>query len=88
VDAIPGEDLILAGFANRENLRYKILGAKLSNERYAVGIRSGDAKTCKAINGVIADLYRNGTLRSLLDAHFGKVDFKPELQQPAMESCG
>ncbi|TMR98054.1 serine/threonine-protein kinase [Nonomuraea basaltis] len=87
VDAIPGEDLILAGFANRENLRYKILGAKLSNERYAVGIKNGDAKTCRAVNGVIANLYSTGVLAELMSRHFGKVDFEPELKQPAMETC-
>ncbi|MDP4506533.1 serine/threonine-protein kinase [Nonomuraea turcica] len=87
VDAIPGEDLILAGFANRENHRYKILGAKLSNERYAVGVRNGDAKTCKAVNGIIADLYSSGQLKQLIAKYFGKVDFKPELEQPAMETC-
>ncbi|GAA1760055.1 serine/threonine-protein kinase [Nonomuraea bangladeshensis] len=88
VDAVPGEDVILAGFANREPLRYKILGAKLSNERYGVGIRPGDAATCKAVNGIIADLYRSGAMKGLIDQYFGKVDFKPELRQPAMETCG
>ncbi|MEU6793460.1 transporter substrate-binding domain-containing protein [Nonomuraea wenchangensis] len=88
VDAVPGEDVILAGFANREPLRYKILGAKLSNERYGVGIRPGDAATCKAVNGIIADLYRTGAMKGLIDQYFGKVDFKPELRQPAMETCG
>ncbi|MEW9546891.1 serine/threonine-protein kinase [Nonomuraea sp. NPDC050783] len=88
VDAIPGEDLILAGFADREPLRYKVLGAKLSNERYGVGLPPGDAATCKAVNGIIADLYRTGAMKELLDRYFGKVDFKPELRQPAMETCG
>ncbi|MEV0591921.1 protein kinase domain-containing protein [Nonomuraea cavernae] len=88
VDAVPGDDLILAGFAGRENLRYKILGAKLTDERYAVGIRQGDVKTCKAVKAVIADLYRSGTMKQLLTRHFGKVDFAPELKVPAMEPCG
>ncbi|MFI7417607.1 serine/threonine-protein kinase [Nonomuraea sp. NPDC049684] len=88
VDAVPGDDLILAGFASRENMRYKIIGAKLNNERYAVGIRDGDAKTCTAVKGVIADLYRKGTIKKLLNSHFGKVDFTPELKVPAMEPCG
>jgi len=87
VDAIPGEDLILAGFANREPLRYKVLGAKLSNERYAVGIRNGDARTCTAVNGIIADLYRTGAIKQLAVKYFVKVDFDLELNQPAMESC-
>ncbi|MFI7698322.1 serine/threonine-protein kinase [Nonomuraea sp. NPDC049480] len=88
VDSIAGEDLILAGFANREHLRYKVLGAKLSNERYAVGIREGDKRTCEAVNGIIADLYRSGAVKQLLAAYFDKVDFKPELEQPAMGTCG
>ncbi|GAA1652913.1 hypothetical protein GCM10009733_057700 [Nonomuraea maheshkhaliensis] len=87
VDAVPGDDLILAGFAARENLRYKILGAKLTNERYAVGIRDGDVKTCKAVKAVIADLYAKGVVGQLLTSHFGKVEFKAELKVPAMETC-
>ncbi|MEV4114539.1 transporter substrate-binding domain-containing protein [Nonomuraea sp. NPDC049695] len=87
VDAIPGDDLILAGFAARENMRYKILGARLNNERYAVGIRNGDVKTCKAVKAVIVDLYRTGFMKQLLTRHFARVDFKPELKVPAMETC-
>ncbi|MFI6733689.1 serine/threonine-protein kinase [Nonomuraea sp. NPDC050451] len=88
VDAVPGDDLILAGFAARENMRYKVLGAKLNNERYAVGIRNGDVKTCKAVKAVIADLYHTGFMKQLLSKHFAKVDFDPELKVPAMETCG
>ncbi|MGV9377321.1 serine/threonine-protein kinase [Nonomuraea sp. NPDC003707] len=88
VDAIPGDDLILAGFAARENMRYKIVGAKLNNERYAVGIKNGDLKTCKAVKAVIADLYRTGFMKQLLSKYFAKVEFDPELKVPAMETCG
>ncbi|MEU6716198.1 serine/threonine-protein kinase [Nonomuraea sp. NPDC046802] len=87
VDAVPGEDLILAGFANRESLSYKILGARLSNERYAVGIRYGDVRTCQAVNGIIAGLYRDGVIEGLLTTYFNKVDFDKELKQPAREGC-
>ncbi|WP_327087552.1 serine/threonine-protein kinase [Nonomuraea sp. NBC_01738] len=88
VDAVPGEDLLLAGFANRENLRFKVLGARLSDQRYAVGLKQGDGKTCKAVEGIIADLYRKGAVADLLTRHFGKVEFTPERKQPAMEPCG
>ncbi|MET8005837.1 serine/threonine-protein kinase [Nonomuraea glycinis] len=87
VDAVPGDDLILAGFAGRENQRYKVLGAKLNDERYAVALRTGDVKTCKAINGVIADLYRTGFIKQLMKKHFAKVDFTPESKAPAMNAC-
>ncbi|MEU6777903.1 serine/threonine-protein kinase [Nonomuraea angiospora] len=88
VDAVPGDDLILAGFAARENMRYKILGAKFNNERYAVGIKNGDVKTCKAVKAVIADLYRTGFMKQLLSKYFAKVEFDPEQKVPAMETCG
>lgn len=87
VDAVPGDDLILAGFAARENMRFKILGAKLSNERYAVGIKNGDVKTCKAVKAVIADLYTTGFIKQLITKQFETVDFQAELKVPAMESC-
>ncbi len=87
VDAVPGDDLILAGFASRENQRYKVLGAKLNDERYAVALRQGDVKTCKAINGVIADLYRTGFVAQLMKKHFAKVEFTPESKVPAMKAC-
>ncbi|WP_053174582.1 bifunctional serine/threonine-protein kinase/glutamate ABC transporter substrate-binding protein [Nonomuraea sp. SBT364] len=88
VDAVPGEDLVLAGFAAREHQRYKILGARLSDERYAVGLRKGDVKTCKAVNGVIADLYRTKAVHRLLERHFGTVEFATESKVPAMNDCG
>ncbi|MEV0146701.1 MULTISPECIES: serine/threonine-protein kinase [unclassified Nonomuraea] len=88
VDAVPGDDLILAGFAGRESLRFKILGAKLSNERYAVGIRGGDVRACKTVRSVIADFYRTGVMKELLTRYFAKVDFTLELKPPAMEPCG
>ncbi|WP_157252376.1 serine/threonine-protein kinase [Nonomuraea typhae] len=88
VDAIPGEDLLLAGFANREtSLRFSVLGAKLNSQRYAVGIKRGDSRTCKAVSGVIAQLYTDGTVAKLLRKHFGNVDFAPELKAPLMEPC-
>ncbi|MFB4283107.1 protein kinase [Nonomuraea sp. MTCD27] len=87
VDAVPGDDVILAGFAARENMRYKILGVKLTNERYAVGIRDSDVKTCKAVKAVIADLYATGFIKQLVTRQFGKVDFEAELKVPAMETC-
>ncbi|MFI7450648.1 protein kinase [Nonomuraea sp. NPDC049714] len=88
VDAVPGDDLILAGFASRENQRYKVLGAKLNDERYAVALKEGDVKTCKAINGVIADLYRTGFVEQLMKKHFANVEFTPESKVPAMKACG
>ncbi|GAA3841412.1 hypothetical protein GCM10022226_74860 [Sphaerisporangium flaviroseum] len=88
VDAVPGDDLLLAGFANRENIRYKVLGAKLTTERYAVAVRKGDVRACTAVRAAIAEMYADGTIRALLDKYFSKVDFDPETVRPAPVSCG
>ncbi|MEU3163486.1 transporter substrate-binding domain-containing protein [Streptosporangium sp. NPDC006930] len=88
VDAIPGDDLLLAGFGNRESILYKLLGLKLTDERYAVALKRGDVRTCEAVRGAIADLYRSGTVRKLLDKHFSRVEF-PERENnlPTMAPC-
>jgi serine/threonine protein kinase/ABC-type amino acid transport substrate-binding protein len=88
VDAVPGDDLLLAGFANRENLRYKVLGLKLTDERYAVALKKGDERTCKAVQGAIVSLYKDGTIERLLNEHFSKVEFATrEDGLPAMAVC-
>ncbi|GII66491.1 hypothetical protein Skr01_65760 [Sphaerisporangium krabiense] len=87
VDAVPGDDLLLAGFADRENIRYRVMGAKLSDERYAVAIKRGDTRTCKAVRGAINRMYQDGTVRSLLEKYFSKVHFTPETQMPVPVSC-
>ncbi|MEU9890475.1 serine/threonine-protein kinase [Sphaerisporangium sp. NPDC051011] len=87
VDAVPGDDLLLAGFADRENIRYRVLGAKLSNERYAVAIKKGDTRTCKAVRAAIVRFYTDGTAKALLKKYFSKVHFRPETAMPAPVSC-
>ncbi|WP_405144732.1 serine/threonine-protein kinase [Sphaerisporangium sp. NBC_01403] len=88
VDAVPGDDLLLAGFANRESIRYKVLGARLTDERYAVAVKKGDSRTCKTVRAAIAQMYEDGTVKTLLEKYFGKVGFDPETTRPAPVSCG
>jgi ABC-type amino acid transport substrate-binding protein len=88
VDAVPGDDLLLAGYADRETIRYKVLGLKLTDERYAVALKKGDERTCKAVQGVIVALYKDGTIERLLNEHFSKVEFATrEDGLPAMAAC-
>ncbi|MEV4161097.1 serine/threonine-protein kinase [Nonomuraea dietziae] len=88
VDAVSGDDLLLAGFANRENARYRILRATLSDERYAVGIKQGDVRTCEAVKGAISELITNNVIGQLVATHFSNVDFRADLRVPVMEPCG
>ncbi|MEO3808831.1 serine/threonine-protein kinase [Sphaerisporangium sp. B11E5] len=87
VEAVPGDDLLLAGFAQRDNIRYKVLGAKLTDERYGVAVKRGDVRTCRAIGGAINQMYEDGTVAALLKRHFGQVDFRPELRMPNLTPC-
>ncbi|GAA4193885.1 serine/threonine-protein kinase [Microbispora amethystogenes] len=87
VDAVPGDDLIIAGFGNREALKLSVLGVRLRDQRYAVGLPRNDVRTCAAVEGAIRDLYADGTMRSLLRKHFGNVDFDSEAKAPAPLSC-
>ncbi|MFC4531395.1 serine/threonine-protein kinase [Sphaerisporangium dianthi] len=88
VDAVPGDDLLLAGFADRENIRYKVLGARLTDERYAVAVKKGDVRACQAVRGAISQMYADRTAQSLLKRYFSKVAFIPETTRPAPASCG
>ncbi|MBG0820806.1 transporter substrate-binding domain-containing protein [Planomonospora sp. ID91781] len=91
VDAVPGDDLVLAGYADpaREATPKRVLGLKLTDERYAVALKKGDERACRAVRAVIAGLYREGRIKEMLDEHFPGVEFPTrEDAQPAMADCG
>ncbi|GGL05304.1 serine/threonine-protein kinase [Planomonospora parontospora] len=91
VDAVPGDDLVLAGYADpaREATPKRVLGLKLTDERYAVALKKGDERACRAVRAVIAGLYREGRIKEMLDEHFPGVGFTTrEDAQPAMADCG
>ncbi|MEW9526956.1 serine/threonine-protein kinase [Microbispora sp. NPDC049125] len=87
VEAVPGDDLMLAGFAARETLRMSVLGLRLADQRYAVGLPEGDVTTCRAVSRAIARMYKDGTMKDLLKEHFGDVDFHPEDHAPPALAC-
>ncbi|MCT9928719.1 serine/threonine-protein kinase [Planotetraspora sp. A-T 1434] len=88
VDAIPGDDLILAGFADREtSLELAVLGLDLTDQRYSVGLPRKDARTCEAVRSAISRMYDDGTMKKLLESHFSRVDFHPERDIPVMLPC-
>ncbi|MEV5413960.1 serine/threonine-protein kinase [Thermopolyspora sp. NPDC052614] len=87
VDAIPGEDVILAGFGNRNDIAMKVLPDRLDNQRYAVGVKRGDTRACQAIRGAITSLYASQTAARILTEHFAKVTFTPATAAPSLASC-
>ncbi|GII53167.1 hypothetical protein Pth03_15560 [Planotetraspora thailandica] len=88
VDAVPGDDLILAGFAARvTGMKLSVLGLDLSDERYSVGLPPKDVKACMAVRDAVAEMYADGTMRSLLAKYFRNVDFVPEEATPPAIPC-
>ncbi|MGW4663384.1 protein kinase domain-containing protein [Streptosporangium sandarakinum] len=88
-DAMPDDDLVLAGFGARlRGARLKVAGLRLTTERYGVALRRGDPVACRAVNAAIGALYTDGTIESLLEKHFSGVGFRHETARPRMEGCG
>ncbi|GII78804.1 ABC transporter substrate-binding protein [Sphaerisporangium rufum] len=85
VDAVSTDDLILAGFATAGT---KIVNAPFSDERYGVGIRSGDIDGCEAVNKAITEMYQDGTARRLLRKWFAESGLALNFAVPQFEGCG
>jgi glutamate transport system substrate-binding protein len=88
LDAVTSDDLLLAGFAAQAGGGLRILGDPFTDERWGVGLKKGDIKTCRALNAAIAKMYSDGTARRLMDRWFGKATglILPTTVPPA-ESC-
>ncbi|WP_066369249.1 serine/threonine-protein kinase [Herbidospora mongoliensis] len=87
VDAVPGDDIVLAGFADREPVKYRVLGLGVGSARYAVGLPQGDVKTCEAVRTAIVELYETGKARDLMAEYFGNAVFTPDRNTPAKLTC-
>lgn len=86
IDAVSTDATILAGFVNREGAAFKVANSPFTDEKYGVGLKKGDIKGCEAVNKAIADMYKDGTAKTLWEKWFGKakLPFEP---QPAAEGC-
>ncbi|MEV6039135.1 glutamate ABC transporter substrate-binding protein [Nonomuraea sp. NPDC052116] len=87
LDAISTLDLILAGFAEQEPGRFRLLNDPVSSEKWGVGIKKGDTATCEAVNQAISAMWHDGTATRLLRKWFGKSGFKLPSSLPAPEGC-
>ncbi|WP_283134774.1 glutamate ABC transporter substrate-binding protein [Rhizohabitans arisaemae] len=87
LDAVTTDDLILAGFAAQGG-NLKILGDPFTDEKYGVGLKKGDTKTCEAINAAVAKMYQDGTMKQLFDKWFGKTQgLTAPAATPPAEGC-
>ncbi|GAA3705390.1 glutamate ABC transporter substrate-binding protein [Nonomuraea antimicrobica] len=87
LDAISTENLALAGFAEQEPGRFRLLNQPISVEKWGVGLKKGDTKTCEAVNRAIANMWHDGTATQLLRKWFGRTDIKLPSTLPPPEGC-
>ncbi len=87
VDVVSTGDLVLAGFAARYRDRVKIINAPFTDERYGVGLRSGDIDGCEGVNRALTTMYQDGTAARLLSKWFGASDLKMTTSVPEFEGC-
>ncbi|MFC0861314.1 transporter substrate-binding domain-containing protein [Sphaerimonospora cavernae] len=92
LDAVTTDDLILAGFATQAaeqgGASFKILGKPFTDEKYGVGLKKGDTKTCEAVNAAITKMYQDGTIQQLFSKWFGKAQgLSAPTAAPTFEPC-
>ncbi|QFY07146.1 transporter substrate-binding domain-containing protein [Nonomuraea phyllanthi] len=87
LDAVSTENLALAGYAQREPGRFRLLNDPISVEKWGIGLKHGDAATCEAVNRAIDDMWRDGTATRLLRKWFGKTGVELPASRPDPEGC-
>ena len=68
VDAVFVDLPVAASYA-AENPGFKIINENLGAEQYGIAFRSGDEETCKAIEGAVADLVKDGTYAKIAEKY-------------------
>lgn len=66
VEAITGDDTILAGFAAQDPYA-KVVGARFSSEPYGLGIAQKNVKFTQFVNGVLAQIRSDGAWQASYD---------------------
>ncbi len=80
VDALTTDDSILAGYAAQSQYKgkFKLLGLKLSNENYGIGVKKGDTATVNKINKALEKMVSDGSWQKAVDKNFGPANYKNE----------
>jgi glutamate transport system substrate-binding protein len=80
VDAVTTDDSILAGFAAQDKYKgqFKLVGEKLSNENYGIGVKKGDKATVDKINAALEKMVSDGSWQKAVDENFGPANYKNE----------
>ncbi len=73
VEAVFVDYPVALSYAN-ENEGYKILDEQFGGEQYGIAFRSGDEELCKAIEGAVADLVKDGTYAKIAEKYPDIID--------------
>ena len=72
VDAIAGDDTILAGFVAQDPYA-KVIGGPLSSEPYGLGMPSGDTDYVRFVNAALESIRADGRWQSIYDRWLGEL---------------
>jgi glutamate transport system substrate-binding protein len=78
IDALTTDNTILAGYAAQDAYKgkVKVVGKTFSEEKYGVGLKKGDAETCKKVNDALKKMYDDGSWQKAVDDNLGPAGFK------------
>ncbi|WP_265523152.1 glutamate ABC transporter substrate-binding protein [Oerskovia flava] len=77
VEAITGDDTILAGFAAQDPYA-KVVGEAISDEPYGLGIGADNVDLVRFVNGVLEEMRDDGTWTDLYERWLGVLGPAPE----------
>ncbi|MER6914152.1 glutamate ABC transporter substrate-binding protein [Streptomyces sp. NPDC000594] len=80
VDALTTDDAVLAGYATQKEHtgKFKLLGLKLSNEPYGIGLKKGDKELRDKINKALEKMKKDNSWDEFVKKNFGSSNYKNE----------
>jgi glutamate transport system substrate-binding protein len=88
VDAVTGDDLVLAGRAARFPGALTLVAAAGARAAYGIGLPRGDAAACARVGALLRAAAADGTLRAAWDATLGAGGLPAPPLDPAARACG
>ncbi|MDX3852010.1 glutamate ABC transporter substrate-binding protein [Streptomyces sp. AK02-01A] len=80
VDALTTDNSILAGYAAQKEHqgKFKLVGLKLSDENYGIGLKKGDTELQSKINAALTKMESDGSWQKAVTANFGPANYENE----------
>ncbi|WP_455402884.1 glutamate ABC transporter substrate-binding protein [Streptomyces bambusae] len=80
IDALTTDNSILAGYAAQAEHKgkFKLVGLKMSDENYGIGLKKGDKELQTKINAALKKMVEDGSWQKAVDANFGPAGYKAE----------